>query len=85
MIKNSKGRRRGFSCKDVGTSSPNVKLTGDFDNAIASIRIGDIHRQTMCRRAYPRADFPDRPLATGRNYLQPQQNNLLGLGKYLQI
>ena len=22
---------------------------------------------------YPRADFPDRPLATGRNYLQPQQ------------
>ena len=41
MIKNSKGRRRGFRVKMWGTSSPNVKLTGDFDNAIASIRIGD--------------------------------------------
>ena len=33
-IKNSKGRRRGFRVKMWGTSSPNVKLTGDFDNAI---------------------------------------------------
>jgi len=41
MIKNSKGCRRGFRVKMCGTSSPNVKLTGDFDNAIASIRIGD--------------------------------------------
>jgi hypothetical protein len=30
-----------FMQKMWGTSSPNVKLTSDFDNAIGSIRIGD--------------------------------------------
>jgi hypothetical protein len=29
--------------------------------------------RSVLRRAYPRADSPDRPPSTGRNYLQPQQ------------
>src|SRR5271170_863027 len=41
MIKNSAGYRRGFRVKMRGTSSPHVKLTGDFGNAIEVIRIGD--------------------------------------------
>jgi hypothetical protein len=40
MIKNSEGYRRGFRVKMWGTSSPHVKLTGDFGNAIEVIRIG---------------------------------------------
>jgi hypothetical protein len=30
-----------LSCKDVGASSPHVKLTGDLANVSAAIRIGD--------------------------------------------
>jgi hypothetical protein len=40
-FKNSAGRRRGFRVKMWGTSSPHVKLTGDFGNASEAIRIGD--------------------------------------------
>ena len=40
MIKNSEGYRRGFRVKMWGTSSPHLKLTGDFGNAIEVIRIG---------------------------------------------
>jgi hypothetical protein len=35
------GLQARLSCKDVRTSSPHVKLTGDFGNAIEVIRIGD--------------------------------------------
>ena len=41
VIKNSKGRRCGFRVEMRGTSSPHVKFTGDFGNAIEAIRIGD--------------------------------------------
>ena len=41
VIKNSADYRRGFRVKMWGTSSPHVKLTGDFGNAVEVIRIGD--------------------------------------------
>ena len=40
-FKNSPGRGRGFQIEMRGTSSPRVKLTGNFGNAIEPIRIGD--------------------------------------------
>jgi len=41
VIKNSAGRRRGFLVNMCGASSPHIKLTGDFGNAIEAIRIGN--------------------------------------------
>jgi hypothetical protein len=35
------GLQARLPCRDVGTSSPHVKFTGDFGNAIEAIRIGD--------------------------------------------
>ena len=40
-FKNSTRRGRDFRVKMRGTSSPRVKLTGDFANATGAIRIGD--------------------------------------------
>jgi hypothetical protein len=38
---NSEGRRRGFRLKFRGTSSPNVKLKGDFGSQTEVVRFVD--------------------------------------------
>ena len=56
-LENSKGRRRGFRVKMRGTSSPRVKLTGDFGRANEATRIGDYFLRRVFAKNWSLCNF----------------------------
>src|SRR6516162_1041211 len=50
-----------------------TELWQESDQGEGQRRTHAAHRGQQLELAYPRADSPDRPPTTGRNYLQPQQ------------
>jgi hypothetical protein len=46
-----------FSCKDVGTSSPDDKLASDLANAIEAVQIGDRRLDRVEAGKLPPANF----------------------------
>src|SRR5271154_1455279 len=75
MIKNSAGYRRGFRLKMWRTSSPHVKLTGDFGNAIEVTRIGDCFPSRVFAKNSQTCNFRllqhNRPRADMRSPIAP--------------
>jgi hypothetical protein len=62
-------------CPKADSAWTNARVAGeaggDSSRSLTSVPLSVPYLSSAC--AYPRADSPDRPPTTGRNYLQPQQ------------
>ena len=75
MIKNSNDRRCGFRVKMCGPSSPHVKPTGDFGNAIAARRISNCFPlRVFAKNSWPcnfgQTQSPQEPATHTINYIK---------------
>ena len=80
MIKNSKGYRCGFRAKKWGTSSPHVKPTGDFGNAIEVIYKSAIVSRFVFSREIRRSATFDFCNTIGPKRHFVQCSDLVGIG-----